>query len=615
MILPFRRAAHFSKDVPEKSGFSCPKTPVALSFGDVADPCFHMTPSDPADDGLPALVDLTYSATTDPGRYDELVHVWERYLERLSPGEIEDDNGHHLRHFNQALEIFEKIGRQQQSQNRAEAVVGSFKTPAFLIDAAGRVSHSNASDGVLHLQDARGDGGGQAGVQFDAHALKTAIAELHQGAAVSLLPMYDADHRLVDCAVLSGLESHGSEPERYLLVASGPKINADHLAILQDRFGLSASETDVLAALHDGLSVAQISQNRGVEVATTRTQVRKLLEKTGSATLADLIRQATQISAQMTSVGIARKLSEPGTFGQAEYDRILTADGRLLAYREFGDRKGRPVLFIHNMMGGAIWPAGMEQLAQAKGWRVIAPSRPGFGLSDSYPARDLELVRKSCSDMRALLDHLMVDQVLVVGMMSSAGLGIRFAKDHADRVRALLNVGHAGLMDDRLIDAMANPSRAMAKTYRKSPTALRFLIRVAVASVDLLGPRQMLRSNFQRSDPDIELLKDTALVDAIGEGLQHAIAQGGEAFSRDGFVALHDWREDVAALNCPATCLLGEQDAMYPQAEARRLMADLPNYALEVFPDAGQFVFYGHSAKAFQLMDRLWHTNGNIFAA
>lgn len=556
-----------------------------------------MNDTNSPDDALPALVELTYSATTDPSRYDELVRVWERYMERLAPGEVEDARNHHLRHFNRALQIFEKIGRQKQSEDRAEAVTALFQTPAFVMDGAGRVLHSNQSQTPLLLADPGST----------AH-LQSAMRELQSGAEVSLIPLHDPDGTLTGCAVLSPLEAVGTSAPRYLLVQSGSGADAQNMALLSRTFGLSQSEGAVLAALMEGASAAEISRTRGVSLSTTRTQIRKLLEKTGSASLADLIRQSEQIAAQKNAVQLARSMSQSAGGDKIRYDRILTDDGRLLAYRDFGARDGKCVLFIHNMMGGAIWPAAMERMAEAQGWRIIAPSRPGFGLSDSYPARDMELLRKTCSDMRALLDHLDVDQVLVFGMLSSAGLGIKFAKDHSDRARGLITLGHAGLMDDALIAAMANPSRAMAKTYRKSPTALRFLIRVAVASVDLLGPGQMLRSNFRSSKPDAELLEDDSIVEAIGEGLKHAIAQGGEAFSRDGFVALHDFRAEIAALTCPATCVIGREDTMYPAAQAERLMSDLPNYDLRIIAHAGQFVLYSKPDQVFAEMHRLWQT-------
>ena len=553
-----------------------------------------------ANAALPQLIDLTYSATTDPSRYDDLVLVWERYMEQLDPGEVEDAQKRHLRHFNQALEIFEKIGRSKSQKDQEEVVTNLFTAPAYIVDR---------DLNILHVNDAAQSDRFHAGRledRLDNDLMQAALRDIEGGAPAGLIPLHDPAGQLIDCAVISEIQGQHGAAQRYLLVLDGDRGAVAHLPVLAEKFSLSAAESEVLEALLRGQTAAEISENRGVGLATTRTQVRQLLEKTGSANLSDMIRRMGQITAQLASVEIARKAGRRGQEDRVDYDRILTSDGRLLAYRDFGDPRGRPVLFIHNMMGGAIWPERMERLARARNWRIIAPSRPGFGLSDSFPARDMDLVRQTCLDMRALLDYLMIDRVLVVGMMSSAGLGIRFAKDHGDRSVALLNIGHGGLMDDQMIAAMDNPARAMAKTYRKSPTALRFLIRVAVASVDLLGPQQMLRSNFQSSGPDARLLAETDVVDAIGAGLQHAIAQGGEAFSRDGFVALHDFGPDIAGVACPALCLLGRQDRMYPMDQAERLVAPWPNYQLELFDEAGQFVFYSHPEASFDLMDRLW---------
>ncbi len=590
-----------------------PLTPVILTIIYRAFP--NMTQEDASPSDLPALVDLTYSATTDPGRYDELVQVWEQYMSGLSSSEIEDAQQNHLRHFNRALEIFERIGRQKHQQDRADRVVELFDVPAFVMDRNGVVLQTNKMGEAGQLSISYDGAAEDNGLSLlDREALKSAISRLQQGAPVALIPVHDSTDRLMDCAVITALEQGQGEGDRFLLVSSGPSLSEEQLASLQQQFNLSDSETQVLVALLRGETVAEISQRRGVGEATTRTQVRKLLEKTSSPTLADLIRQATLISAQITAVGLAQKLTAKEEAAAVSYDRILTSDGRLLAYRDFGDPEGRPVLFIHNMIGGAIWTRKMEQLARARRWRIIAPSRPGFGLSDSYPARDMELVRKTCSDMRALLDQLGIDRALVIGMISSAGVGIRFAKDHPDRVVGLLNVSHAGVIDDELIDGMANPSRAMAKTYRKSATALRFLIRVAVASVDLLGPTQMLRSNFRRSEPDALLFEDKELVDAIGQGLQHAIAQGGEAFSRDGFVSLNDFSKELRSLTCRAVCLMGSEDVMYPTTHALRLMKGIPNYEAVVLENAGQFVFYGRFGEVLDVMDGIWQDGQRLIA-
>ncbi len=563
------------------------------------------TDTNPEGEGLPALVDLTYSATTNPDRYDELLRVWESYMAVLDKAETAEAEQRHLRHFSQALEIFDRIGRQRKQRAHVEALIALFDTPAYLIGPSGAVIQSNLHtlEGRLALPDSTG----RLDHLLEPESLRLAVADIRGGAPAALIPVHNAAAQLVDCAVISRLEVSGDAyDDCFLVVLSDASVTADQLDHMREKFGLSGSETEVFAALLNGQKVSDISEQRGVGEATTRTQVRRLLEKTGCADLSDLIRQSTRINAQLSAVNMAQKYSGGQSRPPVKYDRILLPDGRLMAYRDFGARDGLPVLYIHNIIGGAIWPRSMEALAEARGWRIIAPSRPGFGLSDRLDAREMDLVRKTCLDMRALLDHLDIGRALVVGMISSAGLGIRFCKDHGDRAMGLLTVAHAGLMDDRMVNAMTNPSRAMAKTYRKSPMALRFLIRVAVASVDMLGPEQMLRSNFCHSEPDKALLEDEALVTAIGEGLCHAIAQGGDAFSRDGFVATRDWRDDLAGVKVPAVCLLGREDAVSPVVENQRMMEDIDNYELEVFDNAGQFVFYDKFPQTLDLMARIW---------
>src|SRR6266511_5865321 len=66
-------------------------------------------------------------------------------------------------------------------------------------------------------------------------------------------------------------------------------------------------------------------------------------------------------------------------------DGIALPDGRRLAYAEFGDPQGRPVLFFHATPGYRrnIW-ATDAQLRSA-GVRLIAPDRPGVGRSTPQP--------------------------------------------------------------------------------------------------------------------------------------------------------------------------------------------------------------------------------------
>jgi pimeloyl-ACP methyl ester carboxylesterase len=60
---------------------------------------------------------------------------------------------------------------------------------------------------------------------------------------------------------------------------------------------------------------------------------------------------------------------------------IALPDGRSLAYAEFGDPDGRPVLFFHGTPGYRLNPWIPDAELRSLGVRLIALDRPGVGRS------------------------------------------------------------------------------------------------------------------------------------------------------------------------------------------------------------------------------------------
>jgi pimeloyl-ACP methyl ester carboxylesterase len=69
---------------------------------------------------------------------------------------------------------------------------------------------------------------------------------------------------------------------------------------------------------------------------------------------------------------------------------IRLADGRALAYAEWGDPAGRPVLLMHPTPGCRLYCPDnyrVERTSAECGARVITVDRPGFGRSDLHALR------------------------------------------------------------------------------------------------------------------------------------------------------------------------------------------------------------------------------------
>ena len=90
-------------------------------------------------------------------------------------------------------------------------------------------------------------------------------------------------------------------------------------------------------------------------------------------------------------------------------------DGRVLAFAEWGEPQGRPVLFFHGTPGGRLTQWWDDRLPGDKGVRLVTVDRPGIGGSD--PARGRS-VADWAQDIGQLADHLGLDRLAVVGFSS-----------------------------------------------------------------------------------------------------------------------------------------------------------------------------------------------------
>ncbi len=145
-------------------------------------------------------------------------------------------------------------------------------------------------------------------------------------------------------------------------------------------------------------------------------------------------------------------------------DEVLTlADGRLLAWAEWGDPRGSPLVFLHPSPGSRLLcpdPAA----TMAAGVRLITVDRPGYGRSD--PVAEPTLAGFA-HDVERLLDHLWVGQVGVVGWSSGGQYAAACAAVLAERVTAVALV--ATPAPDTRLRWLSPPFREVAELAKDDP--------------------------------------------------------------------------------------------------------------------------------------------------
>lgn len=143
-----------------------------------------------------------------------------------------------------------------------------------------------------------------------------------------------------------------------------------------------------------------------------------------------------------------------------------------MAYRDVAPTSasnGKTVLLLHGKnFSGFYWESTIEYLAQ-QGYRVIATDQIGFGAS-SRPDIHYSF-HQMAQNTKALLDHLGIRQVDIIGHSMGGMLAVRFTVMFPEAVDKLVLENPIGLEDYRKLVPYVSPQEQYAtelsQTYDK----------------------------------------------------------------------------------------------------------------------------------------------------
>lgn len=241
--------------------------------------------------------------------------------------------------------------------------------------------------------------------------------------------------------------------------------------LLRGSFGLTEAETRLAQRLSDGLSLRQIADEFAVSPHTVRNHLRAVFDKVGVQRQGDLIRALSQL-ASLGSV-LAPVGTGGGLFDDAPSLRLIRLpDGRRLYYRDYGDPQGRPLISLHEGLGSSLPAPGADTLARGLGLRIIAPDRPGYGLSDPRADYSFDSV---ADDLSYLVARLAVRDAAAIGVATGAVHALYLAKAVGHQMRIAVLASPQALIARPPAD---NPFQAMRRRLESQP-----LIAEAVMSI------------------------------------------------------------------------------------------------------------------------------------
>jgi len=243
---------------------------------------------------------------------------------------------------------------------------------------------------------------------------------------------------------------------------------------------------------------------------------------------------------------------------------------------------------FHGGLSCRLEVAFADELCRELGVRLIAPDRPGIGLSDFAPGRSL---LDWPHDVETLADALGLERFAVMGWSAGGPYALACAYCLGERLTAVASVaGMAPLDSPAGIDAlgMAVDRILFRVTRRRSGVAGRLL------SLARFGSRAMVRRSLLQSlrwagDADAEFvaaLPGTEIADSFLESLR----QGGHGTAHDYHLLGGDWGFPLAAVKTEVLVWQGRGDGLVPPAQGQRLTEALPRARLRFFDGYGHFL-------------------------
>ena len=241
-------------------------------------------------------------------------------------------------------------------------------------------------------------------------------------------------------------------------------------------------------------------------------------------------------------------------------------DGTQIYYRDWG--QGQPVLFSHGWpLTGDAWE-GQMMFLRARGFRTIAHDRRGNGRSDQ-PETGND-VNTWADDLAGLIEHLDLEQVVLVGHSTGGGEVARYLARHGTG-----RVAKVVLLDSivpRMLQAPDNPAG------------------VPIEGIDQIRAGTLSNRSQFFKDVAIPFFSANREGSKVTQGMRDLFwfqgLQGGLLAQYETSRSWElDYTEDARGIDVPTLVIHGDDDQIVPiDAGGRRAAEIIPGARLIVYP-------------------------------
>jgi pimeloyl-ACP methyl ester carboxylesterase len=283
-----------------------------------------------------------------------------------------------------------------------------------------------------------------------------------------------------------------------------------------------------------------------------------------------------------------------------EDGRLALADGRVLAWRWWGDRGGTPVLRVQGTPASRLNRNPDPTIQRDLGVRYLMADRPGYGGSTRKPGRGVADVT---DDLVALLDDQGLDRVPVMGTSGGGPHALAIAARHPDRISAVgVVVGAAPLVQEEVDQLVGVNAEGYAAALKGWQALYEYLVPVRER---LLGDTGMQGVLHDAPPTDRAIMESPTWQRLSRENLAESLRQGAEGWADESLVLNMNWDFDPRDVKASVTWWHSEDDKNAPLSAARRVAAQLQRVDMHIWHGEGHFASLVHDKEIVQeLIDR-----------
>jgi pimeloyl-ACP methyl ester carboxylesterase len=274
-------------------------------------------------------------------------------------------------------------------------------------------------------------------------------------------------------------------------------------------------------------------------------------------------------------------------------EEVTLADGRRLAWEEYGDPDGTPVLSCHGGLSSRLDAAPAHDAARTLGIRLLSPDRPGIGRSSFLAGRRL---LDWPGDVAAWADALGLDRFAVMGWSCGGPYAAACGARLPARVTRVALLGSAVPLDlFGTTRGLTSDDRLLLFLVRRRPAMAATLMRVMIGDAAPGRLYQEMLRGFPRVD--------RAALKAMGPPAQavafvkESMRQGTDGCLQDYRIFGRPWDFELADVAVPVDIWEGAEDRTGPPDYRDLLLRELPEARLFLVPDEGHISLLAHRAE------------------